>query len=124
MNDEKYLYFTERIQNTLLKPEILKFMKQNNNKDKVVTESDFRQRIVKQEEEKKMSREDLMKMKQQEHEKRKKERVEKLQATQHQEILEDPQFKKDKAQVVEQKELAKKSILILHADKVEQKDSI
>jgi hypothetical protein len=45
--------------------------------------------------------------------------VEKLQATQHQEILEDPQFKKDKAQVVEQKELAKKSILILHADKVE-----
>mgnify|MGYP004553248399 CR=1 FL=1 len=42
MNDEKYLYFTERIQNTLLKPEILKFMKENNNKDKVVTESVFR----------------------------------------------------------------------------------
>lgn len=27
MNDEKYMYFTERIQNTLLKPEILKIMK-------------------------------------------------------------------------------------------------
>jgi len=65
-------------------------MKENNNKDKVVTESALRTRIVKQEEEKKMSREDLMKMKQKEHEKRKKERVEKLQATQHHEILEDP----------------------------------
>jgi len=27
MNDEKYMYFTERIQNTLLKPEIQKLMK-------------------------------------------------------------------------------------------------
>ena len=30
MNDEKYIYFTERIQNTLLKPEILKLMKDVN----------------------------------------------------------------------------------------------
>ena len=30
MNDEKYVYFAERIQNTLLKPEILKLMKINN----------------------------------------------------------------------------------------------
>jgi len=27
-NDEKYMYFTERIQNTLLRPEILKLMKE------------------------------------------------------------------------------------------------
>lgn len=27
MNDEKYIYFTERIQNTLVRPEILKLMK-------------------------------------------------------------------------------------------------
>ena len=33
MNDEKYMYFTERIQNTLLKPEILKIMKDHNGGD-------------------------------------------------------------------------------------------
>ena len=27
MNDEKYIYFTERIQNMLCKPDILKMMK-------------------------------------------------------------------------------------------------
>ena len=27
MNDEKYMHFTERIQNTLLKPEILRLCK-------------------------------------------------------------------------------------------------
>ena len=30
MNDEKYIFFTERIQNTLLRPEILKLMKDEN----------------------------------------------------------------------------------------------
>jgi len=30
MNDEKYMNFNERIQNTLLKPEILKYMSQAN----------------------------------------------------------------------------------------------
>lgn len=33
MNDEKYMYFTERIQNTLLKPEIMKHMKTSGNKN-------------------------------------------------------------------------------------------
>lgn len=33
MNDEKYMYFTERIQNTLLKPEILRLMKDQNTGD-------------------------------------------------------------------------------------------
>lgn len=28
MNDEKYMYFTERIQNTLLRPEILEVMRE------------------------------------------------------------------------------------------------
>ena len=32
MNDEKYMFFTERIQNTLIKPEILGMMKDNNTK--------------------------------------------------------------------------------------------
>jgi len=33
MNDEKYMFFTERIQNTLLKPEILRMMKDTNTGD-------------------------------------------------------------------------------------------
>jgi hypothetical protein len=31
MNDEKYMYFTERIQNTLVRPEVLKLMQNANN---------------------------------------------------------------------------------------------
>ena len=34
MNDEKYIYFTERIQNTLLKPEVLQIMKEANEPSK------------------------------------------------------------------------------------------
>lgn len=34
MNDEKYMYFTERIQNTLLKPEIMKLYDQNTGDEK------------------------------------------------------------------------------------------
>lgn len=33
MNDEKYMYFTERIQNTLLRSEVLKLMKDSNSAD-------------------------------------------------------------------------------------------
>ena len=33
MNDEKYMYFTERIQNTLLRSEVLKLMKDSNSSD-------------------------------------------------------------------------------------------
>lgn len=33
MNDEKYMYFTERIQNTLLKPEILEVMREGKMKE-------------------------------------------------------------------------------------------
>lgn len=83
MNDEKYLYFTERIQNTLLKPEILKFMKETNNKDELEKGEYIKEREERKQEEKKLSREDQMKVKLQEHEKRKKERVEKLQKTNH-----------------------------------------
>jgi len=35
MNDEKYIYFTERIQNILVKPEILKLMKDVNDANKL-----------------------------------------------------------------------------------------
>lgn len=33
MNDEKYMYFTERIQNTLLRTEVLKLMQNANSMD-------------------------------------------------------------------------------------------
>lgn len=33
-NDEKYMYFTERIQNTLLRPEILKLIRHQNSPNK------------------------------------------------------------------------------------------
>jgi hypothetical protein len=82
MNDEKYMYFTERIQNTLLKPEILRMMKDTNMGD----END-RAQIIKQQEEKKekeklMTHGELMKVRQEEHEKRKRDRVDLLHATQ------------------------------------------
>ena len=48
MNDEKYMHFTERIQNTLLKPEILRIMKDQNTGDELE-----RAQAVKMQEEKK-----------------------------------------------------------------------
>ena len=51
MNDEKYMYFTERIQNTLLKPEILRLMKDQNVSDEVErAEIDKKQEDKKQKE--------------------------------------------------------------------------
>lgn len=35
MSDEKYIFFTERIQNTLLKPEILKIMGERDSDEKI-----------------------------------------------------------------------------------------
>ena len=77
MNDEKYMYFTERIQNTLLKPEILKLM----GKNKEQREDTVIEQKVLKEEEKKMTQEDRMKRKMVDHEKRKKARVEMLHIT-------------------------------------------
>lgn len=48
MNDEKYMYFTERIQNTLLRPEILALMQQQN----LSNDKDKKEIIQKQKEEK------------------------------------------------------------------------
>ena len=39
MNDEKYIYFTERIQNMLCKPDILKMMKQKEDAQNITSES-------------------------------------------------------------------------------------
>ena len=75
MNDEKYMYFTERIQNTLVKPEILTLMNSKTGAGKTENEAQMEE---KKKEEAKLSKEELFRKKQEDHEKRKKERTEKL----------------------------------------------
>lgn len=75
MNDEKYMFFTERIQNTLLKPEIMQLMKDSNGGDQKSKEEFRKQQEQKKELEKKMSHEERMRIRQEEHEKRKKARI-------------------------------------------------
>ena len=78
MNDEKYMYFTERIQNTLLRTEVLKLMQNTNSMDEQ-KKKDFQKKVEeKKEKEKAMSHEELMRIKQFEHEERKKQRLEQL----------------------------------------------
>lgn len=50
-NDEKYMYFTERIQNTLLRPEILRLMKEQNNSNEKQREEIEKEKKVQQEKE-------------------------------------------------------------------------
>lgn len=68
MNDEKYMYFTERIQNTLLKPEILRMMKDTNTGNDADREEIIKQKEEKKEKEKVMTHGELMKVRQEEHE--------------------------------------------------------
>jgi hypothetical protein len=53
MNDEKYMYFTERIQNTLLRPEVLRLMRDSSTIDEKVT---YDKKEEKKANEKKMTR--------------------------------------------------------------------
>ena len=62
MNDEKYMYFTERIQNTLLRPEILRLMKDQNVSDEVERAAIVKMQEDKKEKEKQMSHGELMKV--------------------------------------------------------------
>lgn len=65
-----------------------------------------------------------MKRKMEDHEKRKKARVEMLHITQHQTIIEDPQYQKEIAQIDNRKvdkEAVKK---VLQDDKTQQKESL
>jgi len=62
MNDEKYMYFTERIQNTLLRPEILRLMKDQNVSDEVERAEIVKMQEDKKEKEKQMSHGELMKV--------------------------------------------------------------
>lgn len=54
-NDEKYMYFTERIQNTLLRPEILKLIKNQNSNNKSQREEQEKKMKDQIEKEKNMS---------------------------------------------------------------------
>lgn len=78
MNDEKYMYFTERIQNTLLRSEVLKLMKDSNSADSGKKEEYERKQEEKKKAEAEMTHDERMKIRQAEHEERKKARVEKL----------------------------------------------
>jgi hypothetical protein len=62
MNDEKYMYFTERIQNTLLRPEILRLMKDQNVSNEFERAEIVKMQEDKKEKEKQMSHGELMKV--------------------------------------------------------------
>ena len=80
MNDEKYMYFTERIQNTLLRPEVMTLMRDRNNS--LDSADDNNNRRMSTNSEKKLTKDELLKKRQQEHEERKRARVDKLAAMQ------------------------------------------
>ena len=61
-NDEKYMYFTERIQNTLLRPEILAMIKQQNSSNKKDKDIIERQKRAQMEKEQNMSQTERMKL--------------------------------------------------------------
>ena len=124
MNDEKYMYFTERIQNTLLRPEILRLMKDQNVSDEVERAEIVKMQEDKKEKEKQMTHGELMKVRQEEHEKRKRDRVDLLHATQTQEILVDPEFKKQKDIIQQEKEKINECVQVIQNDTVMQKDAL
>ena len=132
MNDEKYIYFTERIQNMLCKPEILRMMKEDqeqkekngidvyggrsqeleaNKKTRKSMSpilSGRRRKTVQLDENHvptfgglQQSEEELKEKRQKEQDRRKKERAQLLQQTVHRELVNDPEFKKDKEQIQE-----------------------
>ena len=111
------MYFTERIQNTLLKPEILKAMSSQNGTDTEMRDKLKDDLETKKKLEQKMTHTELMKVRQEEAEIRKKERVEKLQVAHRQEILQDPQFRKDKEKILEQQFLEFKTVSTLVSNK-------
>ena len=71
-----------------------------------------------------MTHGELMKIRQEEHEKRKRDRVDLLHATQTQEILVDPEFKKQKEIILTEKAKITDCVQVLKNDTIMQKDSI
>ena len=65
-----------------------------------------------------------MKIRQEEHEKRKRDRVDLLHATQTNEILIDPEFKKQKEIIVSEKEKMTEAVKVIKNDTIMQKDCI
>mmetsp|Transcript_14285 Transcript_14285/g.24314 ORF Transcript_14285/g.24314 Transcript_14285/m.24314 type:complete len:139 (-) Transcript_14285:1180-1596(-) len=125
MNDEKYMFFTERIQNTLLKPEILKLMKDSNTGDEESKQEYKRQMLEKKQMEKAMTHQELMKLRQEEHEMRKRARIDQLHATQeNQDLIHDPEFIKEKEIIETSKKVVQETVQIIQNDIKSQKDSI
>ena len=81
------MYFTERIQNTLMRPEIITMMGK--------TDDEKHQQELKQKEEKiqALSYQERMELKQREHEERKRQKFEKLTIEQKAEVTNDPELK-------------------------------
>ena len=125
MNDEKYMNFNERIQNTLLKPEILKYMSQSNTGTQEQRQ-EFKMKLKqKKEEEKKMSHDELIKRRQKEHEERKRQKIDGLRLTdQDLEVFEDSHTKQERTAIQSEKEKFMKSVQVLNDDKKMQKDAI
>lgn len=133
-NDEKYMYFTERIQNTLLRPEILKLMKEHNNVKTMNPEQrqeDQKQKKAQIEKEQKMSQAEKMKQRQLEHEQRKKARVDMMhQQEMHMgaqstaDIFLDAEAQKNREIIKQEKIKVEKTIQLIKNDQISQKNSI
>ena len=123
-NDEKYMYFTERIQNTLLRPEILKLIRHQNSPNKSQREELEKQQKDQMEKEKSMTHGERMKLRQVEHEQRKKARVQKLEENSVVEDLLNPQTKKDREFILNEKLKTEKTIQLIKNDQLSQKNSI
>jgi hypothetical protein len=101
MNDEKYIYFTERIQNILVKPEILKLMKDVNDANKTAlhssstdttTDTKSGGRKGKRHHDDDVTPDSALRVNLEDQLKRKKARAEKLAAAVQEEIVKDPVY--------------------------------
>lgn len=130
MNDEKYIFFTERIQNTLLKPEILRLMedRDSDEKQEIVKKRDASPISFPKDKEQLNLRSpepvDLQKHRLEEQEKRKMERNIKLHENVQKVQTEDPQYQKDAQEIKLSQQKVEVTKLVIIEDVASQKDSI
>mmetsp|Transcript_24414 Transcript_24414/g.37845 ORF Transcript_24414/g.37845 Transcript_24414/m.37845 type:complete len:124 (-) Transcript_24414:625-996(-) len=110
ISDAKYMYFTERIQNTLLKPHIMQMMKESNSGDALKREEFRKQARQKREKEQELSHKDLMELKQKEHDERKRMKLDQLTITMKVEVLNDPESKQELEVIEQTQQKAKEAI--------------
>ena len=122
MNDEKYIYFTERIQNILVKPEILRMMKDVNDANNhrftsttTDTTADTKSggRKSKRHGDIDGIQDSALRVNLEDQLKRKKARAEKLAAAVQEEAVKDPIYQQDTATIEEAKNTAATTIRVL-----------